>query len=260
MSAAVHRGDSLRKAEEKRRVVYKAVLDTPFILKWPFTPAEKQNDILRTLCTCLAPLGKARSERRRQRKEKVKATEQLPRSPTVVTGINAITRSLERKDPDDSDALVFVCRNDIDPPQLCAHIPQLCALASRKLIQLPQGAEKSIADALGLKRVGAIQVKGTGDEWDKLVQLTSSTPTLTAPWLEPRYMATQIKTLETSAPIVKRPQQQQQKQKQKQNQKSEAQKGQQQNKNQQQQQQQQKQKRQAQDKWQNSNNKKPKQA
>lgn len=89
----------------------------------------------------------------------MKATEQLPESPTTVTGINAITRNLEAKDPDDSDALVFVCRGDIDPPQLCGHFPQLCALAGRKLIQLQQGSETSLSNALGLKRVSAIQIK-----------------------------------------------------------------------------------------------------
>ncbi|CAO3669005.1 unnamed protein product [Umbelopsis vinacea] len=164
-----------------------------------------------TLCTYVKPLGEARAERRRQRKNKVKATEQLPESPTTVTGINAITRNLEAKDPDDSDALVFVCRGDIDPPQLCGHFPQLCALAGRKLIQLQQGSETSLSNALGLKRVSAIQIKGSGDLWDKLVQLTSGIPTISAPWLESRYMATEIKTLQTSAPILKRPQQQQKK-------------------------------------------------
>jgi ribosomal protein L7Ae-like RNA K-turn-binding protein len=125
----------------------------------PFTPADRQVDILQTLCEYVKPLGEARAERRRQRKNKVKATEQLPESPTTVTGINAITRSLEAKDPDDSDALVFVCRGDIDPPQLCGHFPQLCALASRKLIQLQQGSETTLSNALGLKRVSAIQIK-----------------------------------------------------------------------------------------------------
>lgn len=34
MSVAVHQGDNLRKTEVKKKIVYKAVLDTPFILKW----------------------------------------------------------------------------------------------------------------------------------------------------------------------------------------------------------------------------------
>lgn len=85
--------------------------------------------------------------------------ENLPASPIVITGINAITRNLEKKDPDDSDAILFVCRGDIDPSQLCAHFPQLSALASRKLVSLQQGAETAISSALGLKRVSAVQMR-----------------------------------------------------------------------------------------------------
>ncbi|KAJ2963260.1 hypothetical protein NQZ79_g1695 [Umbelopsis isabellina] len=202
MAAAVHHGSNLRKAEEKRKVVYKAVLDTPFILKWPFTPANIHDEILQLLCDNLKPLGQARAERRRQRKNKVKVAENLPASPIVITGINAITRNLEKKDPDDSDALLFVCRGDIDPSQLCAHFPQLSALANRKLVSLQQGAETAISSSLGLKRVSAVQIQGTGDLWERLVKATSVIPTLDAPWLEARYMNTQIKTLETSTPVV----------------------------------------------------------
>ncbi|KAG2179736.1 hypothetical protein INT44_006584 [Umbelopsis vinacea] len=213
MSVAVHHGDNLRKTEVKKKTVYKAVLDTPFILKWPFTPADRHADIFKALCELVKPIGEARRERRKQRKQKIKATEQLPSSPTVITGFNEITRSLERKDPDDSDAIVFVCRSDTELPQLCSYYPQLCALAGRKLVPLQKGSEAALAGVLGLKRVMGIQVKGSGDVWDRLTKLTSGIPTPSAPWLEHRYMPTEIKTLETTAPVINRtkPQQQQMK-------------------------------------------------
>ncbi|KAI8579456.1 hypothetical protein K450DRAFT_242254 [Umbelopsis ramanniana AG] len=206
MSVAVHHGDNLRKTEVKKKTVYKAVLDTPFILKWPFTPADRHLEIFKALCELLKPIGEARLERRKQRKQKIKATEQLPSSPTVITGFNEITRSLERKDPDDSDAIVFVCRSDTELPQLCSYYPQLCALAGRKLVPLQKGSETALAGVLGLKRVMGVQVKGSGDVWDRLTKLTSGIPTPSAPWLEHRYMPTEIKTLETTAPVINRTQ------------------------------------------------------
>jgi RNase P subunit Pop3 len=115
--------------------------------------------IFKALCELLTPIGEARLIRRKQRKQKIKANEQLPSSPTVITGFNEITRSLERKDPDDSDAIVFVCRSDTELPQLCSYYPQLCALAGRKLVPLQKGSETALAGVLGLKRVMGVQVK-----------------------------------------------------------------------------------------------------
>lgn len=125
----------------------------------PFTPADRHAEIFKALCELLKPIGQARLERRKQRKQKIKANEQLPSSPTVLTGFNEITRSLERKDPEDSDAIVFVCRSDTELPQLCSYYPQLCALAGRKLVQLQKGSETALAGVLGLKRVMGVQVK-----------------------------------------------------------------------------------------------------
>ncbi len=60
---------------------------------------------------------------------------------------------------------VFVYYADLDTPALVAHLPQLVALCNSarsehnkiKVIQMPAGAQDSIADALGyLKRVSVI--------------------------------------------------------------------------------------------------------
>lgn len=59
--------------------------------------------------------------------------------------------------------LVFVCRADIDPPILIDHFPHLIAAFNSssqtppfdpiKIVPLPRGAESSLAEALGLRRV-----------------------------------------------------------------------------------------------------------
>ena len=103
-------------------------------------------------------------------------------------GINQVTKKLEAqiksyratianasnenaRPYDSSSALVviFVCRADVDPPLLIAHLPHLVAaynscLFSRpsprlgliKLVPLPKGAEFSLAEALGIRRVAAL--------------------------------------------------------------------------------------------------------
>ena len=61
--------------------------------------------------------------------------------------------------------VVFICHADLDTPALVAHIPQLVALCNStrsenhkiKVVQLPAGAESSLADALGyVRRVSVI--------------------------------------------------------------------------------------------------------
>lgn len=105
-----------------------------------------------------------------------------PSSPSsdqpLVYGINAVTRRLEKMIADraaseahaDGDLdIVLVCRSDLDPPKLVAHIPLLacsvnavCFPASRpggralRVAPLPEGAEALLADALGVRRCGAV--------------------------------------------------------------------------------------------------------
>lgn len=104
----------------------------------------------------------------------------------LTTGINEVTRKLEAqiqssrqtvvvsdKDVISSEAMsqprikvVFVCRADIDPPILIDHIPHLitaCNSSARftdlvKLVPLPKGAEFTLAEAMGLRRVAVVAV------------------------------------------------------------------------------------------------------
>lgn len=99
----------------------------------------------------------------------------------TTVGINEVTKALEAEiqskrqtviNPgtavNETRALigvVFICHADLDTPALVAHIPQLVALCNStrsenhkiKVVQLPAGAESSLADALGyVRRVSVI--------------------------------------------------------------------------------------------------------
>jgi hypothetical protein len=99
----------------------------------------------------------------------------------ITVGINEVTKALEREiqssrrtviTPSTADdemqsltKVVFICYADLDTPAFVAHLPQLVALSNSarsehhkiKVVQLPAGAQISLADALGyLKRVAVI--------------------------------------------------------------------------------------------------------
>lgn len=105
---------------------------------------------------------------------------------SVTIGINEVTKRLEAQargprcilstsdSPDQAHVanpeprhcslirVVLVCRADIDPPLLIAHLPQLVAACNSnvkdptqfvKLVSLPKNAEFSLAETMGLRRV-----------------------------------------------------------------------------------------------------------
>ncbi|GAA5969250.1 hypothetical protein JCM11641_007527 [Rhodosporidiobolus odoratus] len=157
--------------------------------------------------------------------------------------------------------LVFVCKPDINPPSLVAHLPSLVAAAngvqealdsvlrhaapsegaedvvmgeegstkrpfSKKVLIVPLdvGAERKLADALGLRRVAAIGLSSSALGASSLLSLVErSTIPLNAPWLVPqilnpllstpvrfvaaantpssRFIPTHIKHVRTTAPL-----------------------------------------------------------
>lgn len=109
------------------------------------------------------------------------STSAPPIIPHITAGINEVTKALEREIQssrwtvitpstaiDQSQSLtkaIFICYADLDTPAFVAHLPQLVALCNSarsehhkiKVVQLPAGAQISLADALGyLKRVSVI--------------------------------------------------------------------------------------------------------
>lgn len=125
--------------------------------------------------------------------EEASSTERraLPEPPTIlqhlIFGVNEVTRRLEAQiksyrhiitvsdetatlsEPFSQSPIkvIFVCRADINPSILIDHIPHLvaaCNAASKrslnfvKLVPLPKGAETTLAQAVGLRRVAVMAV------------------------------------------------------------------------------------------------------
>jgi ribonuclease P/MRP protein subunit POP3 len=109
------------------------------------------------------------------------STSAPPIIPHITVGINEVTKALEKEirssrrtviipsmAVDEMQSLtrvVFICYADLDTPAFVAHLPQLVALCNStrsehskiKVVQLPAGAQTSLANALGyIKRVSVI--------------------------------------------------------------------------------------------------------
>ncbi|KAG9123406.1 hypothetical protein FRC07_014979, partial [Ceratobasidium sp. 392] len=116
---------------------------------------------------------------------------------------------------------VLVCRSDVDPPLLIAHLPILVATCNSslstdsgddkfvKLVTLPMGAEHSLAEITGLRRVAVMALDAETPGLERLELLLSSLPALRETWLaapsnsaqEPKVLIpTHVKQLKTTAP------------------------------------------------------------
>jgi ribonuclease P/MRP protein subunit POP3 len=163
----------------------------------------------------------------------VSATERVDLEPPLILshlvyGVNAVTKRLEIQtqstrrpttsvpetsgQPSDTKPLkyVFVCRADVNPPLLVAHLPHLVAAYNStnpseylKLIPLPQGAEISLAEALGIRRVTVLGIDVGWVDDLRLKSTSEQVSTLSASWLSkppPSLVATHIKHIRTTAP------------------------------------------------------------
>lgn len=164
-----------------------------------------------------------------------------------IHGINAVTRRLESdirclsthhistetltKETRELAPLkfIFVCRADVNPSLIVDHLPHLvAAYNSRKrtpvlLVPLPEGAEKAIADILGVRRAAVLavdvifvalvflifitltQLSQAQFDMAEIVQdLLQTVPPLRASWLsigdQQSFIPTHTKHLRTTAP------------------------------------------------------------
>jgi len=160
--------------------------------------------------------------------------------PHLIIGINQVTKRLESQartyretialndqknteDPIKPIRVVFVCRADVDPPLLIAHLPTLVASCNSsrrvltnpagyppvKLIPLPLGAEFALAEATGLRRLSIIALDADTPDLDSFNSLLDSVPILRESWLTPAaertsqsipLISTHIKQTRTTAP------------------------------------------------------------
>ncbi|KAH8835510.1 hypothetical protein DL96DRAFT_1702488 [Flagelloscypha sp. PMI_526] len=241
------KSNKLRNADE-RKVVFKSVLDNPFRIPWPNIPLNVQNTCLASLTHIfdgLALYHRTRSSRNKSLKRETKG--QRSKQPEVEMpvdqedpietpenlkhisfGINQTTKHLESmikqcrepqtilETPPPALRIIFVCRQDVNPPILIDHIPHSVAafnssgsLNPVKLVTLPKNAEVSLAEAVGLRRVAVVGILETAPCLQELLASTESIPTLSASWLTHAFEAkkrsaellpTHIKQLKTSAP------------------------------------------------------------
>ncbi|RUS20651.1 hypothetical protein BC937DRAFT_94699 [Endogone sp. FLAS-F59071] len=170
------------------------------------------------------------------------SSQPVPTPPSVlnstVFGINQVTKFLERiitasrssamtpaTPIPDPLTMIFVCKGDIVPPHLVGHLPVMAYIAgggvkeranSVLLCSLAKGAERRIGGVAGIQRCSAIGVQALNDEsYTALFTLVhAKVEPIEAPWLlpllltpinsvpKPPYLVTNIKTLQTSAPLA----------------------------------------------------------
>ncbi|KAJ7103361.1 hypothetical protein B0H15DRAFT_209375 [Mycena belliarum] len=154
----------------------------------------------------------------------------------LVIGINEVTKRLDAQiralrnivslntDPAAGQAtslapikVIVVCRADVDPQILIDHIPHEVAafnsckpLEPIKVIQLPEGAEATLAKAFGIRRVAVMAMDTDTPGLAAFSAIMDAVPTLTAPWLsslapsatpvQRELIPTHVKQLRTTAP------------------------------------------------------------
>ncbi|KAI9270405.1 hypothetical protein BDA99DRAFT_569762, partial [Phascolomyces articulosus] len=228
--ASTHSGDSIRNDAQAKRKVFKNVLDSPFVMKWPAVPNDVGQSVLTHLISLLEPIGNVRRSNSKKNLKKTSATEQpYPElNERLCTGNNTVSKLLEdiikEKKMDDHGWTVFVCKRDIQPTQLCNHLLPMCSMAKAKIVPLPENSVVKIGKALNITRVSvlALQIKKQGEDVkeERLRLSIEDVPDqVQAQWLDDAtrgtYQPTSVKILQTTAPIKpKKPQQQQQQQQQ----------------------------------------------
>jgi ribonuclease P/MRP protein subunit POP3 len=195
---------SLKEAE-KRRTVFKPLLDNPFpSSQFPLVPHDSQHQIMEFLLLQLQDVANW---------NEIKGTK--PVKPEILDyltmGFNSTVKFLEAqaKEPQKRPMrYVFVCKTEISPQLLVQQFPVLCYAASNgvkvKLIQLPRGAMSQLEEKLAMKCtiLGMVDNDVISRSFKELLE---SVPDVEVPWLNnPNFHELKVKMLETTAPIIKK--------------------------------------------------------
>lgn len=224
-----HHTGTIKAEEEKRRTVFKPILDNPYTkITWP--TVEDSETILQLIVELLSPIG--------THAEYIKKNVfPLPDSPGisefVSLGFNPTMELLEGQaqkifhdgefdSEDDRLAIVFVCRSDIDSVLMTSHFPISCAAASSpeksvppvKLVQLPKGSMVSLSKSTGENNLGIIGLKSEAPGAKKIFELAENIDSVHVPWINDIKVGLKtpvIKNLKTSAPVKVKKQKKKQK-------------------------------------------------
>ncbi|GAN10566.1 hypothetical protein MAM1_0370c10109 [Mucor ambiguus] len=221
-------------AVQNKKTVYKNVVASPFILKWPNVHTDLGQTILTQLVKTLMPLGNYRKEcKSTKKKDTKKSTSTTIPKPElhdrVHVGINQVTRFMEtyiekkqtHTQPADKTPVIYICKREIKPLQLCQHLLYMAALAQVKIMPMPAEAESKMSQALGIKRACVVLVEIMENKEESLRLSAQDIPAIDAPWLinalqQQPVVAYQsnatIKTLKTTGPPPKQKNQQKQQQ------------------------------------------------
>jgi len=126
------------------------------------------------------------------------------------------TSPVQEPQSEDRPRIILVCRGDVSPPALLQHIPHLVATCNTRrtnadadgtyLVPLSKGAEASLAEAIGLRRVSVVAVHTGAPRISALTSLLENVALPTASWLAAptdasiSLIPTHIKQLRTTAP------------------------------------------------------------
>ncbi|KAK9473421.1 uncharacterized protein V1510DRAFT_402440 [Dipodascopsis tothii] len=230
---------SLKAEERTAKPVLRSVLDNPHVrVAWPSLDGQDTENALNLLCSFLTPIGNYRRTQARDRALAGKRKRDdgdieaaVPEvHPYVLAGINAVTGALEAQSPrmvatEVTAALVrpptpwqrahpvrvvFVCRSDVTPALLTAHLPLLChsaatAEAPVALVSLPAGSLSRLSSALGLRHVGVVAVRAGAPSAAAVYAAVAAVPPVRVPWDDGAYAGLRVKHLATTAPGPRRP-------------------------------------------------------
>ncbi|KAI8069775.1 uncharacterized protein B0P05DRAFT_550827 [Gilbertella persicaria] len=206
-------------ANQTKKTVFKHVLASPFILKWPTIHTDLGQTILSQLLKTLEPIGAYRNQCRQIKKEKKPDQIIAPElNQRLYVGINQVTRYMEKyiqDNPVESDKtpVIYICKREIKPLQLCQHVLYMAAVAKIKLVPMPAQAEARIGKALGMHRASVVLIEIMENKEESLRLSAKEIPLVDAPWLENalnrpvNYIGDTTKTLKTTAPDKKQQQQ-----------------------------------------------------
>ncbi|KAG2735098.1 hypothetical protein G9P44_001312 [Scheffersomyces stipitis] len=232
---------SLKDLDQKRKQVFKPVLDNPFTQSnlWPFIKPELAEQIIQLLELILAPIGNyyKLSREIKQSGREIAVKPPVPHNyHDILVGFNSTVSSLERQARrriisfNDKNAAttaenttqkyfkyVFVTKYDITPTVITSMFPMLTYTSSRsssdrvKLVQLPRGASTRISEVLGIENSGIVALTADIVEATGLYQLIDSeVADVNIPWLQQLLDEDHLTDLEslaskflaTSAPVL----------------------------------------------------------
>ncbi|KAI7890958.1 uncharacterized protein EV154DRAFT_398104, partial [Mucor mucedo] len=124
-------------------------------------------------------------------------------------GINEVTRYMESyiASTPTTQPVMYICKREIKPLQLCQHLLSMAALAKIKLIPMPADSESKLGQALGITRASVVLIEIMEDKEESLRLSAQEVPLIEAPWLsnaleqKVHFIGENVKILKTVAPI-----------------------------------------------------------